>query len=322
MGKQSVEIRELRPTIKSIFEQLNRMLSEKIAQGNIIEHNLEKGLGGENALRGLLEDFLPSRLGVAKGKVVNFTGDMSRQCDVIIYDRLNCPRLFVDENKNQILPIEGVYAVIEVKTSLTKHTLTEAFENLNSVYNLQPERPVRSSNPKLDYRPPDLIILGFQGLRLHTLEKHYRTLNAAYEVKASFSAYSAKSPGSKESSGDKYLVHSIVRLGEGQVHHRYDGTVITNASREYTLGMFLTGLLTAIDSMPSTKTNIDNYFYSAMVMVEEPDLFDGSVAIERNLTAECPRCGMSHSPFMIQGSGWRRSSYDKTEESASTSDLS
>jgi hypothetical protein len=118
-----VEIRELRPTIKSIFEQLNRMLSEKIAQGNIIEHNLEKGLGGENALRGLLEDFLPSRLGVAKGKVVNFTGDMSRQCDVIIYDRLNGPRLFVDENKNQILPIEGVYAVIEVKTSLTKHTL-------------------------------------------------------------------------------------------------------------------------------------------------------------------------------------------------------
>jgi hypothetical protein len=299
---------ELRPTVKSIFEQLNRMLSEKVAQGNIIDHNLEKGLGTERAIRSLLEDFLPAKYGVAKGKVVNFAGGMSRQCDVIIYDRLNCPKLFIDENENQILPIEGVYAVIEVKTSLTKHTLTEAFENLNSVYNLQPERPVRSSNPKLDYRPPDLVVLGFQGLRLPTLEKHYKMLNEAYKVRASFSAYSAKSPGSKMLTGDKYLVHSIVRLDEGEVSHGFNGKLIKHAWGEYTLGIFLTKLLNDIDSMPCTEMNIFDYFNYHMI--EEPDFFEGSATIASKVTGECSLCGERHSRLLRQVSNWRTSSYE------------
>src|SRR5262245_11975403 len=104
---------------KHVSEQLNRMLLAKTGQAELIGHNLEKGLGNEQTLRDLLIAFLPRRFGVAKGKVVNSNGDMSQQLDVIIYDAHNCPSLFVDENKNQIIPIEGVYQVIEVKTTLT-----------------------------------------------------------------------------------------------------------------------------------------------------------------------------------------------------------
>jgi hypothetical protein len=304
---------ELRPTVKSIFEQLNRMLSEKVAQGNIIGHNLEKGLGAERAIRSLLEDFLPARYGVAKGKVVNFAGGMSDHCDVIIYDRLNCPKLFIDENENQILPIEGVYAVIEVKVTLTKDKLTEAFENLNSVYSLQPERSARSSNPKVDYRPPDLVVLGFKGLRLPTLEKHYKTLNAAYKARASFSAYSSESPGSKMLIGDKYLVHSIVHLGEGEVSHDLTGRLLKNAWGEYTLGVFLSQLLNDIGRMPSAEMNILDYFNYHMV--KESDFFEGSVFIAPpNLTAECSLCGQPHIRFLRQAGNWRTSSYSKEEE--------
>jgi hypothetical protein len=47
----------VKPTVKRMFEQLNRLLAEKVAQGNVIDHNLEKGLGTERAMRGLLGDF-------------------------------------------------------------------------------------------------------------------------------------------------------------------------------------------------------------------------------------------------------------------------
>jgi len=36
---------------KSISEQLNRMLVAKLGQGELLRHNLEKGLGNEQSLR-------------------------------------------------------------------------------------------------------------------------------------------------------------------------------------------------------------------------------------------------------------------------------
>ena len=52
---------------------------------------------------------------------------------MIIYDALSCPNLFVEQSCNQALPVEGVYAVIEVKTQLNHSKLEECFENLQSL---------------------------------------------------------------------------------------------------------------------------------------------------------------------------------------------
>jgi hypothetical protein len=260
----------VKPTVKRIFEQLNRLLAEKVAQGEIIDHNLEKGMGTERAIRALLEGFLPTRFGVAKGKIVNYGGDMSQQCDVMIYDRLNCPKLFIDENDNQVLPIEGVYAVLEVKTTLTKHTLTEAFDNLYSVHMLQPERPVRSLNPSIDFRPPCLSIVGFRGIQLKTLKAHFTKLNSDYST-PSFSIFSPRSPGYADLTMKTFLVHDIACLGRGSIGHMLNGEVRVREWGEYTLGMLLTSLLTGIEQIPSAEVIIGRYFHYGMI--EDSEFF-------------------------------------------------
>jgi hypothetical protein len=258
----------IKPTVKQIYEQLNRSLAEKWAEGEIVRHNLEKGLGGERVIRSLLEDFLPIRYGVAKGKVINNAGELSRHSDVIIYDRINCPRLFADQNENQVIPIEGVYLVIEVKTTLTKKTLREAFENLRSVYDLEPERPVRSVNTLVDFRPPGLMVLGFRGLTLPTIRQHFQQMNELENVSASFSAFSVRSPGYKPDR-PRYLVSDISCLGVGTIAHSLNGSISTIPYGEYTLGMLLTSLLADIEMIPSISVNILRYFN--FDMIENPD---------------------------------------------------
>jgi hypothetical protein len=121
---------------KAVAEQLSRMLNAAKGKAELIGHNLEKGLGNEEALRSLLSWFLPHRFGVAKGKIANAFGGLSKHLDVVIYDALGCPTLFLDENRNQILPVEGVYAAVEVKTTLDASKLRQAFVTLASVNEL------------------------------------------------------------------------------------------------------------------------------------------------------------------------------------------
>jgi len=243
-----------------VFEQLNKALLEKSRNSNIIGHNLEKGLGNENIIRDLLIDFLPEKYGVAKGKIINSRGHLSKHCDIIIYDKLNCPKLFIDENKNQILPIEGVYSVIEVKSTLDSNKLKESFENLNSVFLLNKRNQNQSINEKVDIYPPNLSIIAFADKRtLASIEKQYVLLNEAYKVNNSFESYSPLSPGFKDHNGKKHLVSSINILNKGSVYHMYKGTSKFSAHEEFTLGIFLTGFVSSLEWIKLEETNLLNY---------------------------------------------------------------
>lgn len=128
--------------------------------------------------------------------------------DVIVYDALNCPTLFVDENENQILPIEGVHTVIEVKTTLTSGELRGAFENLQSVASLD-DRADASTNDYLIICPPSLQVFAYGSDRtLSAVAAQYDALSAELTVAASFSSYSKKSPGYADHTGRRFLVSS------------------------------------------------------------------------------------------------------------------
>jgi hypothetical protein len=250
---------------KEISEQLNRMLLAKIGQGELLKHNLEKGLGNEQALRDLLINFLPRRYGVAKGKIANSDGEMSRQLDVIIYDALNCPSLFVDENRNQILPIEGVFGVIEVKTTLTNDALSDSFLNLASVSALRPRRDA-SRNNFVTSCPPYLDVFAFRTSQpLQTIANQYSRLSKRYPVEKSCYAYSQKSPGYSENTGNTFLVCSVNILNKGSIFHMLDGTISTMDFGEYTLGMFVTGLLEEFDNIITSSISMTDYLNWIMV---------------------------------------------------------
>ena len=250
---------------KAIFEQAHRLLEVKKRQAELVRHNLEKGLGNEEALRELLRSFLPRRFGVAKGKVVNPEGEMSCQLDVIVYDALNCPNLFIDENGNQILPIEGVYAVIEVKTTLTSSELRAAFENLRSVCLLH-RRINTSTNDFLLRCPPSLQVFAYGSDRsLQAVASQYDALSNEFVTNASFSSYSPRSPGFADHTGRNFLVASVDILGSGTVMHMLDGSVEIYEHGEYTLGMFLTGVVNDFDDIDMPKISLTSYLNWIMI---------------------------------------------------------
>jgi hypothetical protein len=268
---------------RHISEQFNRMLLAKTGQAELLSHNLEKGLGNEQALRDLLIAFLPRKFGVGKGKVANAIGEMSKQLDVIVYDAINCPTLFVDENKNQILPIEGVYCVIEVKTTLTSQTLSEAFSNLASVYDLSCRSNV-STNEKVTCCPPYLEVFAYNDSRtLVQIAKQFRKLSKAYPVNKSCYSYTEKSPAFDEHTGDNYLISSVYILNKGKVHHMLNGSIKIRDFGEYTLGMFLTTLIAHFDDIEMPPVRITNYLNWVMVdMWRNPDNWSRESFVLRN----------------------------------------
>lgn len=250
-----------------IFEQLNYTLLDKGKRGEIISHNLEKGLNNEAALRNVMRTFFPLRFGIGKGKVINQDGNLSGQCDIIIYDAIHCPKLFVDENDNQIIPIEGVYAVIQVKTTLDSEKLKIAFENLQSVYSLYPRCDNRSINPCIVYRPPDLSVIAFHDDRkLSTICHNYVKLSKQFKVDHNFQLYSKRSAGHFRVSKDRHLVSEVVILGKGSVHAMLDGTVKIDNFGDFTLGIFLTSMFKDFSQINSQAfENILSYFNHIMV---------------------------------------------------------
>lgn len=245
--------------LKDISIQLNKMLESKLAQGNIIDHNLEKGLGNEQALREIFESFLPLKFGVGKGKIVNCEGEMSNQIDIIIYDAIMCPRLFVDENDNLIVPIEGVYKAIEVKTTLTSQKLRDSFENLYSVYLLK-GREDFSINKLVTCCPPLLEVFAFNDNRkLKIVSKQFIRLSQEFVVNKSSTSYSEKSPGIKDHTGIQHLIHKVNILGKGAVLQMLSGNVCIYPWNEYTLGMALIGLITDVEDCKLPKVDIGHY---------------------------------------------------------------
>ena len=84
--------------ISNLLEAHGAYLKAQYEASAAIGHNLEKGEWRESFIRNWLSEILPEKYGVTSGIVFSAedgTGNIqSRQQDVIIYDRINCPRFF------------------------------------------------------------------------------------------------------------------------------------------------------------------------------------------------------------------------------------
>lgn len=100
-----------------------------------IEHNGVKGSAREDLLKEYLRNLLPNKYSISSGIIIDCNQTQSKQQDFIIHDALNCPSFF-KTNSNTILPIESVYATIEIKSTLNYDTLKQCVENIESVRKL------------------------------------------------------------------------------------------------------------------------------------------------------------------------------------------
>ena len=151
-----------------------KMLSDFEDIQSHIPHAGERGSQAEKILRRFLQRYLPGRLSVGTGHILAQKGEVSRQCDVVIYDGLYWPSLFVADGY-QIFPVESVLAVIEVKSTLDGKSMKEAAENIRSVKSLAEQHPIcgmvfaYSSN----FRPTPSIIKVANRLQLLNQQIEY-----------------------------------------------------------------------------------------------------------------------------------------------------
>ena len=86
--------------------------------------------------RSYLVEVLPEKIGVSNGFVMDSKGGESQQMDIILYDKMNTPRIFTSAAA-QVFPVEATYACGEVKTKLNAKALTDSFEKCLSYKNLR-----------------------------------------------------------------------------------------------------------------------------------------------------------------------------------------
>ena len=81
-------------------------------------HPGEYGEHREDILKRFLNLYIPETFGIESGFLINAAGDISSQCDVIIYDKSRTPRIHNLENQ-RFFPIETVLGVGEVKSTIS-----------------------------------------------------------------------------------------------------------------------------------------------------------------------------------------------------------
>ncbi len=101
----------------------------------IKKHNPTVGVLTEEILRTFLQNYLPRGVSVKQGFILNKNGDLSKQCDILIYDsKLFSP--FYRVNDIVVVPSESVISIIEVKTTVTKqifHQVIDYFKSFTEI---------------------------------------------------------------------------------------------------------------------------------------------------------------------------------------------
>src|SRR5438034_11850042 len=100
------------------FAAIENQLKAKLAEARAsFAHGGDRGHDLERAVRCVVRDFLPRRLDVGQGEVIDSLGSRSGQTDLVIANE-DHPFTFASDSPG-IFFVEGVAAAGEIKTVLT-----------------------------------------------------------------------------------------------------------------------------------------------------------------------------------------------------------
>ncbi len=142
MPKQTPEADEPAPgtTLERLYEGTRQqLLLEAGVFSQLSDHPGEKGRSNEDHLRNVLRDFLPKRMGLGTGFIEAPENQRSRQQDIVVFEDVNNFPLYEGASWS-IYPIEMVYAMIEVKTSLDNSKLTTALRSYAKIRSMSKEK--------------------------------------------------------------------------------------------------------------------------------------------------------------------------------------
>ena len=152
----------LKDKIVNVEAQMRAKLDEIRAT---LAHSGDKGALVEEVFRGFLQKYLPRRLAVGHGEIVDLKGQRSRQTDVVIVSE-DHPFTFTPDLPGLFF-IEGVCGAGEVKTMLTAGELDKALESSCQSKRLEPQpfTGLVHSNPsdhERFYKCPPWFLVAFE----------------------------------------------------------------------------------------------------------------------------------------------------------------
>ena len=148
-----------------------------------IVHNGVKGSAREDLLKDYLKKLLPEKYTISSGIIIDNNQSQSKQQDFIIHDAFNCPSFFKTDS-NTILPIESVYATIEIKSTLDYSTLEQSVKNVESVrklYKLPNRNIIR--NQYDNFYPLGFVFAYSSNYSLEQIQKKLFELNQSVDSK-------------------------------------------------------------------------------------------------------------------------------------------
>ncbi len=92
-------------------------------------HAGEYGMYRESIVRDFLKFIIPQSLELSTGFVLSTMDDVSTQCDIVGFDSRMTP-LYQEGDRQRFFPLESVYCVGEVKSTLSRTTLGQALNKL------------------------------------------------------------------------------------------------------------------------------------------------------------------------------------------------
>lgn len=143
-------------TTRKWFDQLEKALHTQAELAGLLGHGTLIGDAREFFISQVLRSVLPPSLHIGSGKVIAHDGTESKQVDVIVYDS-TFPVLEAQPGQGLYF-VEGVVAVIEVKSQVNEAKFKEAVNNCRSVTRMPPS--VMTQNMKFDPQKMQLTASG------------------------------------------------------------------------------------------------------------------------------------------------------------------
>ncbi|WP_153847609.1 DUF6602 domain-containing protein [Sphingobacterium paramultivorum] len=178
--------------LKSLFSGLQaQMFAQLNTNREFILHPGSKGDSLEDTWIEWLRKYLPNRYCIDKAIVIDSSGQLSDQIDLVIYDQQYTP-FVLTQNGFHYIPAEGVYAVFEVKPDFSG-SITSAGESINYIEyagrKIESVRRLKRTTTsiidrgcKYDPRPLTKIVGGILAStnsikKKETLESHLKSLS-------------------------------------------------------------------------------------------------------------------------------------------------
>ncbi|MCI8352360.1 MAG: hypothetical protein HFJ58_01880 [Clostridia bacterium] len=118
-------------------DDLGKDLVRDFEKAGKTTHPHSVGEGREKSAINKLKDILPSGIGIGSGFVIDSFGNVSSQCDIIIYEKDLCLKFNSEDEKNCYYNCESVIAVGEVKSDLNKNDLEDSINKFKKIRNLK-----------------------------------------------------------------------------------------------------------------------------------------------------------------------------------------